>query len=191
MSMLVQNRFCIPLVIATAFLQMICGMAAQEAVKPRPIEQSEFEVIGIEARTNNTQESTGNGAIPKQWQRLFMEGLLNRISDRLDQSIVAVYTKYASDWNGNYTYILGAKVKPVAKAPEGMVIKSVSAGKYLEFVSKRGRPEQVVPEMWKEVWTYFQIPGNPARAYGTDYEIYDDMSDPTNVQVRLYVGVKP
>ena len=24
-----------------------------------------------------------------------------------------------------------------------------------------------------------------------DYEIYDDMSDPTSVQVRLYVGVRP
>ena len=82
MSTPVQNRFCIALVIATAFLQIICGMAAQEAVKPKPIEQAEFEVIGIEARTNNTQESTGNGAIPKQWQRLFMEGLLNRIPDR-------------------------------------------------------------------------------------------------------------
>src|SRR5450755_12867 len=143
MSMLVQNRFCIALVIATAFLQMICGIAAQEAVKPKPIERSEFEVIGIEARTNNTQESTGNGAIPKQWQRLFMEGLLNRIPDRLDQSIVAVYTKYASDWNGDYTYVLGAKVKRGTKAPEGMVSTNVAAGKYLEFISKRGRPEQV------------------------------------------------
>jgi len=191
MSKRVQNRFCIALVIATAFLQIICGMAAQEAVKPKKIEQAEFEVIGIEARTNNAQESTGNGAIPKQWQRLFMEGVLNHIPDRLDQSIVAVYTKYASDWNGDYTYILGAKVKPDAKAPQGMVAKSVSGGKYIEFVSQRGRPEQVVPEMWKDVWTYFQVPGNPTRAYSADYEIYDDMSDPTTVQVRLYVGVKP
>ena len=191
MSTLVQNRFCIALVIATAFMQIICGMAAQEAEKPKPIEQAEFEVIGIEARTNNTQESTGNGAIPKQWQRLFMENVLYRIPDRLDQSIVAVYTKYASDWNDDYTYILGAKVKPGTKAAEGMVSCNVAAGKYMEFISKRGRPEQVVPEMWKEVWTYFQTPGNPARAYGTDYEIYDDMSDTTNVQVKLYVGVKP
>src|SRR5450755_181744 len=98
MSTLVQNRFCIVLVIATAFLQIICGMAAQEAMKPKSIEQAEFEVIGTEARTNNTQESGGNGAIPKQWQRLFMEDTLNRIPDRVDRSIVAVYTKYASDW---------------------------------------------------------------------------------------------
>ena len=166
-------------------------MAAQEDVKPIQIEQPGFEVIGIEARTNNSQESGGTGAIPKQWQRFFMEGTQNRIPDRADRAIVAVYTKYASDWNGDYTFILGAKVKPGTKAPEGMVAINVSGGKFVEFTSKRGRPEQVVPEIWKEVWAYFQMPGNPTRAYGADYEIYDDMSDPTNVQVKLYVGVKP
>jgi predicted transcriptional regulator YdeE len=160
-------------------------------MKPKPIESSEFQVVGIEARTNNSQESTGSGAIPKQWQRLFMENLLGRIPTRIDQSIVAVYSNYASDWNGDYTYTLGAKVKPGTKAPEGMVSKSVPAGKYVEFTSKRGRPEQVVPDMWKEVWAYFHVPGNPTRVYGADYEIYDDLSDPTNVQVRLCVGVKP
>src|SRR5271169_654443 len=136
MSTLVHNRFCIAFVVAAACSLAACGMAAQEAVKPKQIEQAGFEVIGIEARTNNPQESTGNGAIPKQWQRLFMEGLLNRIPNRLDQSIVAVYTKYASDWNGDYTYILGAKVKSGTKAAEGMVSSNVAAGKYLEFISK-------------------------------------------------------
>jgi predicted transcriptional regulator YdeE len=191
MSTRLQNRFCIAAVVAAAFGLAVCGVAAQEAVQPKQTEHLGFEVIGIEARTNNTQESGGNGAIPKQWQRLFMEGVLNHIPDRADQSIVAVYTKYASDWNGDYTFILGAKVKAGTKAPEGMVAINVSGGKFVEFTSKRGRPEQVVPEIWKEVWTYFQTPGSPARAYGTDYEIYDDMTDPANVQVRLYLGVKP
>jgi len=191
MRSLVQYRFCIAFVIAAAFSLTVCKAAAQDVMKPKLAEPAGFEVIGIEARTNNSQESSAEGAIPKQWQRLFMENLLNHVPDKLDQSIVAVYTNYASDWNGDYTYILGAKVKPGAKAPDGMVSKSIPAGKYVEFVSKRGRPEQVVPEMWKEVWAYFQIPGNPSRAYGRDYEIYDDLSDPTNMQVRLYVGVKP
>jgi predicted transcriptional regulator YdeE len=191
MGSLLKNRYCSTLFIAAVFIVTIPFTIAQDAMKPKLTESSEFEVIGIEARTNNAQESGGDGAIPKQWQRLFMENLLSRIPDRLDQSIVAVYSNYASDWNGNYTYILGAKVKPGTKAPEGMVAKNVSAGKFEEFTSKRGRPEQVVPDMWKEVWTYFQAPGNPMRAYGSDFEIYDDLSDPTNMRVRLFVGVKP
>jgi predicted transcriptional regulator YdeE len=191
MGSLLKNRYCSTLFIAAVFIVTIPFTIAQDAMKPKLTESSEFEVIGIEARTNNAQESGGDGAIPKQWQRLFMENLLSRIPDRLDQSIVAVYSNYASDWNGNYTYILGAKVKPGTKAPEGMVAKSVPGGRYLEFTSSRGRPEKVVPDMWKEVWTRFQIPGNPARAYRADYEIYGDLSDPTNMQVKLYVGIKP
>ena len=187
----VQNRYCLALLIATAWLLTVGAAEAQDAMKPKPAELGGFDVIGIEVRTNNAHESSADGAIPKQWQRLFMEGVLNRIPERLGQSIVAVYTNYASDWNGDYTYILGAKVKPGTKAPEGLVSKSVPTGKYVEFTSSPGRPEQVVPEMWKDVWAYFQVPGNPTRAYGADYEIYDDMSDPTNVQVKLYVGVKP
>ena len=179
------------MVTAVAFAMVVCGTTAQEAMKPRQTEQAGFQVIGIEARTNNSRESGADGAIPKQWQRLFMEDMLNHIPDRFDQSIVAVYTNYASDWNGDYTYILGAKVKAGTTAPQGMVYKSVAAGKYVEFISKRGFPGQVVPDVWKEVWTYFQVPGSPSRAYGADYEVYDDMSDPNNIQVRLYVGVKP
>lgn len=92
----------------TALLISACAAEAQTAMNPQSNDQPGFQVIGIEARTNNSQEATGGGAIPKQWQRLFMENLLGQIPDRLDQSIIAVYTNYASDANGDYTYILGS-----------------------------------------------------------------------------------
>src|ERR1019366_7737757 len=129
MRSLLQNRFCFALVIVSIILLTVGAASAQDAMKPKPVESSEFQVIGIEARTNNARESGGGGAIPKQWQRLFMENLLGRIPDRIDQSIVAVYSNYVSDWNGDYTYILGAKVKPGTKAPEGMVAKNIPGGK--------------------------------------------------------------
>ena len=166
-------------------------LLAQEIMKPTTTQQTAFDVIGIETRTNNAQEATANGAIPKLWQRLFAEGILNQIPDRIDQSVTVVYTNYASDWNGDYTYILGARVKPGAKVPAGMVAVSVPAGKYVEFVSARGPSPQVVPSLWKEIWTYFHEPGNPERAYKADFEAYDDMSDANNVQMKIYIGVKP
>ncbi len=186
-----QNRFCIALVIAATFTLAGDGTAAQDTVQPKQIEQAGFEVIGIEARTNNTHESGSGGAIPKQWQLLFMEGILDRIPDRLDQSIVAVYTNYASDWNGDYNYILGAKVKPGTKVPAGMVAVRVPKGQYIEFTSARGPSSQVVPNLWKEIWAYFHQTGNPERAYKADFETYDDVSDPNNVQVRISIGIKP
>ncbi len=160
-------------------------------MKPKPTEQIAFDVIGIEVRTNNAQEATSGGAIPQQWQRLYMQGVLDQIPDRLDQSVVAVYTKYASDWNGDYNYILGARVKPGTKPPAGMVLVSVPAGKYMEFTSARGPAPQVVPNLWKEIWTYFHEPGNPVRAYRADFEVYDEISNPNSIQMKIYVGVKP
>jgi predicted transcriptional regulator YdeE len=178
-------------VIAATFTLAGDGTAAQDTMQPKQTEQAGFEVIGIETRTNNAQESGPGGAIPKQWQRLFAEGILDRIPDKADHSIIAVYTTYASDWNGDYTYILGAKVKPGTKVPAGMVAVSVVKGQYIEFTSARGPSSQVVPNLWKEIWTYFHQPGNPERAYKADFEAYDDVSDPNNVQVRVYIGIKP
>jgi len=166
-------------------------VTAQDAMKPKPTEQASFDVIGIETRTNNAQEASGKGAIPQQWQRLFNEGILEKIPDRADQSVIAVYTNYASDWNGDYTYILGAKVKQGTKTPAGMMLVTVPAGEYVEFESARGPGQKVIADAWKQIWGYFQEPGNPARAYKSDFERYEAMSDPNDIQAHIFMGVKP
>lgn len=40
-----------------------------------------FTIIGIAARTDNAKESTAKGIIPKQWQKLFSEGMPAKIPD--------------------------------------------------------------------------------------------------------------
>ena len=172
---------------------IVCGatiLQAQDTMKPKPTQQDTFDVIGIQVRTNNAKEATGDGAIPKQWQRLFGDGVLNQIPNKTDQSITVVYSNYASDWNGDYDYTLGAKVKSGTKPPEGMVSVTVPAGKYLEFESARGPGQTVVPEAWKQIWTYFQDPANPQREYKADFELYEP-SDPANVQAHIFMRVKP
>jgi predicted transcriptional regulator YdeE len=171
-------------------LSFSAGLAAQEAAKPKMEDQTSFDVIGISARTNNTAEMGPNGEIPKLWQRLFMESLLNQVPDRADDAIVAVYTNYASDWNGDYTYILGSKVKPDAKAPSGMVKVTITPGKYEEFVTAVGPGQEVVPAAWMKIYTFFQQSGAPPRSYKTDFETYAP-TDPSNVQGHIFIGVKP
>src|SRR5271165_7035503 len=58
-------------IVTAALVRTAIGLQGQEAMKPT--EQTAFDVIGIEARTNNEQEAQGNGAIRRQWQRLFKE----------------------------------------------------------------------------------------------------------------------
>src|SRR5258708_4778133 len=81
---------------------------SEAAMKPRTVQQSGFTVVGIAGRTSNAKEMTAEGIISKQWERLMKEALLNRIPNRVDSAIVAVYTEYASDKDGEYTYVLGA-----------------------------------------------------------------------------------
>lgn len=184
----------LPLLSCIVLLALVAAPAllgAQETAKPTPSEQSTFDVIGISARTNNAAEMGPNGEIPKLWQRLFAEGVLSRIPDRSDESIVAMYTNYANDANSDYTCVLGAKVAPGTKAPDGMVSITVPSGKYLEFVSAKGPGQEVVPAVWRQIYGYFTAPGAPTRAFKTDFERYDAPFDPNAMQAHIYIGVKP
>ncbi len=166
---------------------------ARVDVTPRIVYQQAFQVVGIEASTNNAKEAGPDAIIGKMWQQFLGQDLINKIPDKIDQSILGVYTDYATDWRGQYTFILGAKVRPVPipVIPEGMVVKTVPAGKYAVFTSERGPVAKVVVETWKQIWAYYQNPANGQRAYQADFEVYDQRAaDPNDAQVDIYVGVK-
>jgi predicted transcriptional regulator YdeE len=149
-----------------------------------------FTVIGIEARTSNAKEATPDGIIGKQWQRFFGEGIGERIPDRGDATIYAVYSDYASDHHGEYSFFIGAKVKDGAASPAGMVVKRVQAGRYAVITSEKGPFLRVVPAVWQKIFR-LEDEGKLKRAYQSDFEIYDHRArDPQNGQVDIYVGLK-
>ena len=92
---------------------------------PTKVHQDEFAVVGIEARTTNAKEMSGAGVIATQWTKFFQDGIQAKIPDKIDDKIYALYTDYASDRNGEYTFVIGARVKPTSKAPTGMVRRIV------------------------------------------------------------------
>jgi predicted transcriptional regulator YdeE len=171
---------------------VVVGFAlAEVTVNPRIVQLDAFEVMGIAVRTNNAKEASADGGIPKLWRRVMQEHALNTVPDPVDQNIYAVYTDYASDANGDYTLLLGKKVRPGAKSPDGFVSKTVPAGRYAVFVSDRGAVAKVVVETWKQIWSYYQSPANGERAYRADFELYDQRAvDPNNAQVDIYIGLK-
>jgi predicted transcriptional regulator YdeE len=136
------------------------------------VEIEEFEVIGIAARTSNAREMTADGVIPKLWAA--------------GPGTVALYTDYASDEHGEYTFVLGGKVGPGSAVPDGMVLKTVPAGRYAVFTSERGPVQRVVVETWQRIWSEL-----PSRSFIADFEVYDQRAaDPRNAVVEIYVGVK-
>jgi CubicO group peptidase (beta-lactamase class C family)/predicted transcriptional regulator YdeE len=162
-----------------------------EAMNPKVVDQDGFTVIGITARTTNAKEMTAAGAIGKQWMRFFQEGVFGKIPNKADASIIAVYTDYASDHNGEYTYVLGARVTSDAEVPDGMVAKKIPGGKFAMFTSDKGPAPQVVPATWMKINSLPQNGVGGDRLYRADYEIYDERArDPQNLQVDVYVGIR-
>ena len=151
-----------------------------------------FTVMGIEARTSNAREMSGEGQIGKLWARLQSEDFLSRIPDRADSRVVALYTDYETDKDGPYTYVLGAKVSSTKDIPPGMVARKVDSGTYATFSAQGRPPAQMVVDLWKQIWS-LEKPDQIHRAYKTDFEVYDGgpSDDASKAQVSIYVGLKP
>jgi predicted transcriptional regulator YdeE len=162
-----------------------------EAMNPRIVEQRQFTVVGISVRTNNAKEMTPEGQIGKSWMRFLQEDMATKIPNKSDSSIVAVYTDYASDKDGEYTFLLGSRVTPDADVPEGMVAKKIPAGRFAVFTTDKGPGPQVVPSAWRKINSLPRTAVGGDRVYAADFEVYDERArDPQNLQADVYVGIK-
>jgi predicted transcriptional regulator YdeE len=193
-----------PAVRLTDTVVAMCGLAAllapsfvaaraerAESVNPEVLQVQGFTVVGIAGRTNNAKEMTPEGIIGKLWGRLMQDNLLEQIPSRADGNIIAVYTDYASDHHGDYTYILGAKVTQESETPRGTVAARVVTGKYAGFVSERGPASAVVPEIWQKInGLPKNVPGGD-RTYRSDFELYDQRArNPQDAIVEVFVGIR-
>jgi predicted transcriptional regulator YdeE len=161
------------------------------SMKPPTKEIKEFQVMGIAVRTSNAKEMTTGGEIPKQWQEFFQEGILSKIPHKVDSTIYAVYADYANCRDGEYTFLIGAKVNHASDVPDGMVVKTVPGGQFAIITSEKGPVERVVPQAWQRIWQLekdAQLGGKSAcRA---DFEVYDERShNPRDAQVDIYIGL--
>jgi predicted transcriptional regulator YdeE len=149
-----------------------------------------FTVVGLSVHTTNQAEAGGNGLIPKMWQNAMQQGSLESIPHRADNNITVVYTNYASDNNGEYTYVLGVRVSAVDKIPDGMMTVAVPAGKYSVVESDQGSLPEVLPKVWTRINTMPATELGGQRAYKADFEIYPEGFDWQNAQIPVYLGLK-
>ena len=180
-----------PYAVAAFALVLVSISLGAPSVNPRVVKQSGFTVIGIAVRTSNAKEMSAAGVIGKQWAHFMQNALLAGIPNKVDKAIVAVYTDYASDHNGEYTYVLGAKVSSDRDVPTGMVAKRIPAGRYAVFTTEKGAAAEVVPEAWMRINSLAKSAVGGDRVYGADFEIYDERAmDPQNSRVDVYIGIK-
>ena len=159
---------------------------------PKVLEEKGFIVVGIEALTTNAKEMSGEGIIGKQWARFVQENLAAQIQNKADSSsVLAVYSDYASDKDGEYSFLIGARVISADNVPAGMIAKKIPAGRYAVFTSEKGPVMKVVPGLWQKIWGIPKSEPGGDRAYKADYELYDARAiDPQNAQVEIHVGIK-
>jgi len=170
------------------FLMPRVYYAQEKTVKVE--EQKSFNVIGLAVRTNNNQEASGQGEIPKLWQRFMQQGIADKIPNRAEQNLIVVYTDYESDQHGEYTYLIGSRVSSTADVPAGLTLKEVPAGYYAILESGTGPAQVVVPKIWQQIWSMSPKDLGGQRAFQADYEVYPQGFDPQNVQVTLHIGLK-
>jgi predicted transcriptional regulator YdeE len=167
------------------------SQAKEGTPMPRVESQESFTVVGISARTNNAKEASPDGVIGKQWAKFFGEGVAAKIPNRADANIVAVYTDYASDVNGDYTFLIGARVTKTEILPEGLSAKTVPRGRYAVFTSERGQVQQVVVDTWKRIWATPKGDLGGDRAYKADFELYDQRAqNPADTLMEIHIGLK-
>ena len=143
-------------------------------------------VVGIARRTCNA-DGRSTRDIMATWENFLKTNASGKIKNRsLPPVMYAVYSDYAGDWRGEYTYLLGCGVSRVAAVPEGMETRRIPARTYAVFTAKGQMPDSILA-VWGQVW----LSGLP-RTYTFDFEVNDQrFMRPTGREADVCVAVDP
>jgi len=143
--------------------------------QPEEIELPARRFAGLAARVEPGEPF----AISELWDRFRADATVGRITGRVNNGIVAVYTEYESDYTGAYTMLVGYEVTADAVVPGGLRVLDVSPQKYAVILAQ-GEIPQAVQQAWQWVWA-----SALDRAYTVDFDEYLGQTD-----VRLHVAVR-
>jgi len=138
-------------------------------------QQEALTVLGISARASNAEPE----AIGELWRRFQAMGSATAIEARRNDPVYSVYCEYESDFNGQYTVLIGCAVDAEAATPEGMRKIEIGVGKFAVFEAVGELPMSVW-QAWADIWkTSFD------RLYKADFDRYgEDGTVTVHVEVR-------
>jgi predicted transcriptional regulator YdeE len=146
-----------------------------------------FHFIGKPVTTTNEAEMNGEGVIPAQWESFYKDRTLEKIPNKKNANILAIYTDYESDETGSYTFAIGTEVTNLDDVSNGMKSYTIPECKYMVFTTRKGPIHEIVVEAWQSIWEWSKT---NKRAFLTDFEWYDERcADPENSQVDIYISV--
>ena len=162
-------------------------------MQKQKIQHPEITLIGLAVRTNNQNEMQPEKAkiatlAGKYWERQ----VANDIKSRSKPGVTyAIYTDYASDEHGDYTYFIGEVVDSLqGQDLEKFTTVTIPAGNYSMFTTAAGKMPEIVITAWQEIWTMQDDDLGGKRQYLADFEVYDARAmDPDNTVVDIYIGI--
>jgi predicted transcriptional regulator YdeE len=156
---------------------------------------AEIKLVGITTRTNNAhlfESDPSTNKVAATVQKYFHNGLADKISNRKKPGTTfCIYTKYESDFNGDYTYFIGEEVSSFEVLSKDFETLIIPPQDYEKFTNEPGPMPSVCIDMWQNIWKMTTSDLGGERAYIADFEVYDERSaDHTNVTLDIYIGVK-
>lgn len=146
--------------------------------------QEAFHFIGISVRTTNENQQAMQD-IPQLWNKFMSENWQEKIPNRIDQSVICMYTDYEGDHNKPYTTLLGCRVNSLEEVPADMRGLTVKGGPYVPFQAQGNLNEGAVIQTWLKIWE-----SGMDRSYTVDYEVYGAKAlDPTDAEVAIFIAV--
>lgn len=144
-----------------------------------------FDLIGISIRTTNENEQSAS-EIAELWKKFMSENILEKIPNKIDNTIYSLYTDYEDDHTKPYTAILGCIVHGLDHVPKNMVGKSFAGGNYMKTSAKGDLRKGLVVNKWTEIWGM-----NLNRAYTADFEVFGQKAqNPNDAEIDFLIAVK-
>jgi predicted transcriptional regulator YdeE len=146
---------------------------------------SAFSIIGIAIRTTN-ENAQSSTDIPQLWAKFMSEGILEKIPNKIDNTIYCIYTDYEKDHTKPYTTLLGCKVSTLDVIPNGMTGKQFTEGNYTKRIAKGNIMQGIVFNEWLNIWK-----ADLQRVYTADFEVYGEKTlNPVDAEVDIFVATK-
>ena len=144
-----------------------------------------FKLIGISIRTTN-ENGQANKEIADLWGVFMAENILDKIPNKVNNTVYSLYTDYESDHTKPYTAILGCKVEKLDLIPEGMIGKEFEGGNYVKMTAKGDLTKGLIVNKWSEIWEM-----GLDRIFTADFEVFGEKAQNINdAEIDFLVAVK-
>ncbi|MEL7270847.1 MAG: GyrI-like domain-containing protein [Bacteroidota bacterium] len=142
-----------------------------------------LNIVGIATRTLN-KPGKADKDIPQLWNKFMAENTLQRIPNKVDNTVYALYTNYEGDHTQPYTVVIGCNVASLDNIPEDMTVILIPESKYTQFMAKGDLTKDAVINTWMTIWST-----DLNRTYTTDIEIYGEKAiDLTDGEAEILVA---